>query len=194
MHMNKLFALVALALLVLGCSDKAQNEEYQIASYTEGGQLYCIASSGSRINIADIVDGGECGEAFAKQGDLYANIGGGSSFLVPPQAPDCVTQVAYSVDADGPTFLFVVHSLGEDGVEILKPEKPTIPRNEFRRDSTCLIDFWVLSGITEGDLFEIRLTDHTIPIMIGDITSGAGAGTSSLTPLGDELLIGRPVA
>ena len=187
---NLLIPAILLAFLLLGCSDNEKIDKYQAVSYTEASELYCIASSGSRINVADIVDGGECGEDFAKQGDLYPNIGSSSSFSAPPQEPDCVTQVAYSWDSDGATFLFIAHSLGEDGLEILKPGESAIKRRELRTDSTCFLDFWVLSEIKEGDVFEIRLTDRTIPITIGDITSRGGGGTSGLEPIGDEIRIG----
>ncbi len=187
---NLLIPPILLAFLLPGCSDNEPIDKYQAVSYTESDELYCIASSGSRINIADMIDGGECGENFAKQGDLYDNIGNSSSFSAPPQEPDCVTQVAYSWDSDGATFLFIAHSLGEDGLEILKPGESAIKRRELRTDSTCFIDFWVLSEIKEGDVFEIRLTDRTIPITIGDITSRGGGGTSGLEPIVDEIRIG----
>ncbi len=177
--------------LLLGCSANENNDENRVVSYTEADELYCIASTGSRIEIADIVDDGECGEDFAKQGDLYSYTGSSSSFLTPPQEADCITKVAYSWRSDGASFLFMVHSLGEDELEILKPGESAIERRELRADSTCFIDFWVLSEIKEGDVFEIRLTDRTIPITIGDTTSRGGGGTSGLEPIGDEVRIGR---
>ena len=185
-----LIPAILLAFLLPGCSDNETTDKYQAVSYAEAGELYCVASSGSRINVAHIVDGGECGEDFAKQGDLYDNIESNSSFSAPAQEHDCVTQVAYSWDSDGATFLFIVHSLGADGLEILKPGESAIKRRELRTDSTCFIDFWVLSEIKEGDVFEIRLTDRTIPITIGDITSRGGGGTSGLEPIVDEIRIG----
>ena len=183
-----LIVAMLFALLLLGCSAD-DNGQVRAVSHTEAGKLYCIASSGTKVNIADIVDGGECGEDFARQGDLYDHIGSGSGFSVPPQEADCITQVAYRLSSNGPTFLFIVHSLAEDGLEIRKPGESAIERRELRADSTCFIDFWVLSGVKEGDVFEIRLRDRTIPITIGDITS-RGGGVSTLEPIGDEVRIG----
>ena len=182
-----LIVAILFALLLLGCSSD-DNSQVRAVSYTEAGKLYCIASSGTKVDIADIVDGGECGEDFARQGDLYDHIGSGSGFSVPPQEADCITQGAQRLSSNGPTFLYIVHSLGENGIEIRTSEESAIERRELRADSTCLIDFWVLPDAKEGDVFEIGLRDRTIPITIGDITSG---GVSGLQPISDEIRIGR---
>ena len=182
--------IMLLAFFSTGCSDNEEEASFQAVSYTQTGELYCIASSGARINVGHIVEGGECGEDFATQGDLYDNVGNLSSFLLPTQEPDCVTQTAFSWDSEDPTFLFIVHSLGEEGLEVLMSTESAIKRQELRKDSTCSVDFWVLSEIKEGDVFEIRLADRTIPITVGDITSRGGGGVSSLSPIGDEVRIG----
>lgn len=183
---NRLVASILAGLLLAGCAYFEWSDEYHVVSYSDGMELYCIASSGSRIYIGDIVNGGECGEDFAKQGDLYPHSESGSSFLIPPQEPDCITQFAYDWNSTGPTFLFIVHSLGEDGLEILDAGESVIERRELRRDSTCLIDFWVLSAIQERDTFKIRLADGTIPVTV----SPGGGGVSSLKPIGNGILIG----
>ena len=191
---RNLFLLTTLAtIFVLGCSVD-ENDQLTAVGYSEGGVLYCVTASGSQVNIADILEGGECGEDFARQGDLYNYIGSGSGFSAPPKDADCVTQVAYrlsSVSLGDPTFLFIAHSLAEEEFEIRKADDSTIERRALRTDSTCLIDFWILSDAKEGDMFQIRFGEHTIPITVGDITSrGGGGGVRSLSPIGDEVLIG----
>ena len=178
------------ALLLLGCSVNG-NSQVRAVNFTEAGKLYCVASSGSRVNIADIVAGGECGEDFVRQGDLYDHIGSGSGFSVPPEEADCTTQVATKWSVNGPSFIFIVHSLGENGIEIRTPEESVIERRELRADSRCFIDFWVLPDVREGDVFEILLSNQTIPITVGKINSSRGGGAvSGLEPIGDEVRIG----
>ena len=183
---KNLFLLTTLvAVFTLGCSVD-ENDQLTAVSYSEKGMLYCVASSESRVNIADIVAGGECGEDFARQGDLYNYIGSGSGFSVPAEDTDCITQVAYrlsSVSKGDPTFLFLVHSLAEERLELRKTGESAIERRELRADSTCLIDFWVLSDAKEGDTFEIRLGERSISAAIGDITSRGAAVSARLSRL-----------
>ena len=183
-----LIVAILIVLLLFGCSAE-DTSQVRTVSYTEAGKLYCIASSGTKVDIADIVDGGECGEDFARQGDLYDHIGSGSGFSIPPQEADCITQFAQQFSLNGPTFLFILHSLGENGIEIRTSEESAIERRELRADSTCFIDFWVLPDAKEGDVFEIRLRGRTIPVTIGGITSG---GVGGFQPINDEIRIGRP--
>lgn len=183
-----LSAAVVLTLFAIGCTEENDND-YHFVSYSQDGQLYCVGSSSSRIYVADIVDGGECSEDFVRQGDLYDYIGLGSSFLAPPQEPDCVTQRAYRWNLEEPAFLFIVHSLGEEGVQVVTPEESAIERRSLRMDSTCFIDFWVLPEIQQGDVFEIRLPDREVLLNINDLTSSPGGGTvSGPEPLADEIL------
>lgn len=184
-----LLLTILLVVFIVGCSAD-NNDQLMAVSYTEKGTLYCLAASNSQFNIADIVDGGECGEDYARQGDLYDYMGSGSGFWVPPSETTCETQYAVRLTPGGPTFFFITHSLSDVGIEIHKAGESAIESRQLRENATCSVDFWVFSDPVEGDMLELRLGERTIPITIGDITARGGGGVSSLEPIGDQIRIG----
>lgn len=188
---KKIYILTILLVgILLACSKS--DEGGQTFGYTaDTGELYCVAISESRVDVAEILEGGECGEKFLKQGDLYEPMGSGGSFPLPAQTPDCKLQIANKYFADGPIFLFIIHSLGEEGIELLKQEKPEINRRHLKTDSTCSIDYWILSEANEDDVYAISLEGRTIPIIIGDITSKGAGGVSTPSTVTDRYRIGH---
>ncbi len=191
------FALTALVWsLAAGCSSSSDDSEsvvMPLISYEHSGQMYCIATSTDRVFIAEIGEGGECGEEFAAAGDMYEPMGMGAGFNVGSAVLDeSVIQEAKAwYSAPGPIFFFVSYPSDGQSPELRSADADTeYPFTSMIEGDHVSVAVTMIPKTDPEDAFELRVGDQLTPITISDLWVGGVGGFSEID---GPITIGREI-